>query len=133
MIALRYGCLAWAALPDPNGVNPKTRPVIVLSPDEEMVRTGIARVVAISSQVAIGDANRVVELPWTNQPGGNRKTRLRRKSFAVCDWVMVVPIAQMTATAGFVPALQLVEIQQKVIALQSIASHSPPGNPTPKT
>ena len=131
MIAIRYCCIAWATFPDPNGVNVKTRPVIVLSPDVELARTGVARVVAVSSQVDTGDASRVVELPWTNQPGGNRKTRFRRKSFAVCEWVRTVPIAQLSATAGFLPVNHLLEIQRKVIAIQS--ARPKPTDPPPKT
>jgi hypothetical protein len=58
------GRIIWAEVPDPQGRNPKPRPLVILTATEEIQPEGMVQWAAISSQLDQAPAEVQVELPW---------------------------------------------------------------------
>jgi mRNA-degrading endonuclease toxin of MazEF toxin-antitoxin module len=112
MPALCRGRIVWVELLDPQGRNPKRRPAVVVSPDEDIHEEGDVWVVAISSQLGESPAEVQVELPWHNQ--GHPRTGLKERCAAVCTWLVRVPVASIQGLGGVVPGRQLLDIQMRI-------------------
>jgi mRNA-degrading endonuclease toxin of MazEF toxin-antitoxin module len=107
-----HGGIVWVEVPDPQGRNPKRRPAVIITPTEEIQADGVVRVVGISTKFEEAPPEVQVELPWG--PRGTSKTKLRKPSWAVCTWIVTVPVASIIECRGMVPARQLLEIVQKL-------------------
>ena len=125
MTIVGRGSIVWIEMVDPNGVNIKSRPAVVLSTEEQIQIDGHVRVLAVSSQVDPADVNRFVEIPWSNQLGGHRKTKLRKKSFVICDWMTKMELQSVKPTSGFVPKQLMQEIQVKYSSLLESRTRNP--------
>lgn len=111
---LQQGGGVWVCVPDPNGVNLKERPAVVVTPTEAIVPGEAIVLVAVTSTFTRPlPANRV-ELPWHN--AGHPVTGLKRRCVAVCDWLIVVDQAAVIGVAGTVP----------IRVLNSILAQLPP-------
>jgi hypothetical protein len=111
-VVLEFGSVTWVEIPDPNGVNLKKRPVIVLTRNDEIRRHSDLHVVAITGTLPDPLTDKYVLLPW--HPTGRVRTGLRKKCAAVCSWLEVVPQSAVVQIAGIIPAVQLTQIVDKV-------------------
>jgi mRNA-degrading endonuclease toxin of MazEF toxin-antitoxin module len=110
--SLCHGAIVWAEVPDPQGRNPKRRPAVIVTPTDEIEAEGDVRVVGISTKFEEAPPEVQVALPW--DPRGAAKTQLRKPSWAVCTWVLTVPVASILECRGMVPPGQLLEIVQRL-------------------
>jgi mRNA-degrading endonuclease toxin of MazEF toxin-antitoxin module len=110
------GRIVWVELPDPQGRNPKCRPVVILTANEE-IQLGESLVgAAISTTFDPSHSKEHVELPWHRS--GHPKTGLNKRSVAVCNWLIEFEEAAIQEFAGVVPGKKLIEILQKVAAME---------------
>jgi mRNA-degrading endonuclease toxin of MazEF toxin-antitoxin module len=107
-----HGRIVWVEVFDPQGRNSKRRPGVIVTPTDEIQPDGVVRVVGISTKFEEAPPAVQVELPW--DPRGTAKTQLRRPSWAVCTWVITVPVSNIIECRGIVPPRQLIEINQKL-------------------
>jgi mRNA interferase MazF len=124
---LRQGRIVWVEIPDPRGQYPKTRPAVVLTPTGEIRDDGLVQVAAITTLVGAPLAV-AVSLPWHRN--GHPRTKLRRPSEVVCNWIAEVPVTALQVTEGLVPFSQLNEILAK---RPQAESDPPPPPPDPAT
>jgi mRNA-degrading endonuclease toxin of MazEF toxin-antitoxin module len=106
------GRIVWVELVDPQGRNPKCRPAVIVTPDEDIRVDGEVWVVAISSQLDEAPAESQVELPWHRT--GHPRTGLKERSAAVCTWLEKVSVAAIRGYAGTVPGRQLLDILTRI-------------------
>jgi mRNA-degrading endonuclease toxin of MazEF toxin-antitoxin module len=116
-VALRYGQIVIvSAMPDPNGVNLKDRPSVVVTPTDEIGPEGAVVVVAISTLPPGPVPVDHVELPW--DPRGHLRTGLRTRCAAVVPWIQKVPAERIVRSIGAVPGKQLELIAAKLADLR---------------
>jgi mRNA-degrading endonuclease toxin of MazEF toxin-antitoxin module len=111
------GRIIWAEVPDPQGRNPKKRPLIILTPTEEILPDGPVQCVVISSQFNQAPAEVQVSLPWQAQ--GHPRTGLRKRCAAVCTWLVSISQSGIESYGGLVPAKQLLQIEQIIDELKA--------------
>lgn len=105
---LTRGSIVWAVVPDPRGVNPKRRPIVLLTPADE-IRPGVPiGGVAISTTSPDPPPPECVELNW--DPQGRSSTGLRRRSWAVCTWIVEMLPESVEASDKYVPSHVVSEI-----------------------
>jgi mRNA-degrading endonuclease toxin of MazEF toxin-antitoxin module len=110
--SFRRGEIVLAEVTDPQGQNRKPRPLIILTPTEE-IREGERFVaVAVSSTFPHPVPNDCVELPY--HPAGQSRTRLRKPSVAVCSWLVPLIHSDVIRSIGWVPDQHLLAILEKV-------------------
>lgn len=112
MPQLCRGRIVWVELLDPQGRNPKCRPAVIVTPDEEIQTDGEVWVVAISTQLDEAPAEAQVQLPWDRR--GHPRTGLKERSAAVCTWMEKVSVAQIQECAGIVPGRQLLDVLARI-------------------
>ena len=105
------GTIVWMQVTDPNGRNPKTRPLILVSPLDE---NGNHDAVAVSSQVDLFREDCCVFLPWNH--GGHIKTQLSKKCIARCDWMVKLKPSDVARVGGIVPQQTLIKILARITA-----------------
>lgn len=115
------GRIVYIEMLDPQGRNPKRRPAVVrtLSPG------GLVEAIAITSKLESSDPAVTVEIPW--QHGGHPRTKLSAPGGAVCNWVVRVPAASISADClgGFISAALLYRINvitENILALIPLAA-----------
>ena len=121
MPTFRYGQIVVPDMVDPNGVNPKDRPVVVVSPPEEIVEGDPLRVVAITTLLPGPVPPHYVRLPWDRR--GHPRTGLKTNCAAVCSWLTRVKPDGLRPL-GFVPGRQLHEIAETLKVLHMGRSES---------
>ena len=72
-----FGRVAWATIADSRGVAPKRRPVVVVSPTDEAIATGIVRVVGVTTRSDLATPDEQTELMF--DPAGSCRTGLRER------------------------------------------------------
>lgn len=87
------GSIVWVRVNDPQGGNPKPRPAVVLSVENEN-----AVICAITSQKREPLPTSYVPIPWSAD--GSCSTGLRKECFAVSTWLLVVNLAQVLEISG---------------------------------
>ena len=108
------GRIVWATIPDPNGVNPKRRAVVLLVGEKDLPTPSSPLLgVAVTSTFKKPLAEDQVSLSWNPQKAG---TGLTKPCVAVCSWLVAIHRADIADNdiSGVVPPRQMVEIQQKV-------------------
>ncbi len=113
---LTPGQIVRAMVSDPEGRNPKVRPLVLLTGDDDAPADAPLIAVAISSTLPKRLPDHYVLLPWHR--AGNRQTGLKMKCAAVCDWFVQVQRAAFVEVMGRVPDAKYAEIRQKVQAIQ---------------
>jgi len=108
---LRTGQIVWAEIADANGMR-KTRPAIIVTPDESIRASGLIEVAGITSRLADPLPDDHVLLPWHAQ--GHPRTGLKCKCAAVCTWISRIPVSDIHSVAGLVSGAILEEILTKV-------------------
>jgi hypothetical protein len=106
------GLIVRAVVPDQAGRNPKARPVVLLSGEEDTPADAPLVAVAISSTLPTPLPDHYVVLPW--HPAGHRRTGLKKKCAAVCNWFAKVQRSEALQVMGRVPDPQFEQIRQKV-------------------
>jgi mRNA-degrading endonuclease toxin of MazEF toxin-antitoxin module len=105
---------------DPNGVNPKDRPAVIISRADEIDRDGFLFVVAISTLLPGPLPSDHVKLPW--HPKGHPRTGLKSNCAAVCTWIEKIDPSRVLTTIGHAPGKALVEIATQVASFRGNAS-----------
>ncbi len=108
---LRQGSIIWIEVSDPRG-NVKRRPVIVLTATDEIILDQLVDGVAVTTTFAEPAPSDCIELPW--QPNGHPATQLRRRSAAVCSWLVQFRQSEVVSVEGYVPGKTFLRILQTV-------------------
>ena len=109
------GRIVTVTVRDPQGGNEKRRPAVVVSRTSEIVETGLAVVVAVTSD--IGRARSTDAVPLPGHPDGHPLTKLVKPSEVVCSWGEVVRVTDLVDTGGEVPPDRLPDILRKFARL----------------
>ena len=107
-----FGRVAWATIPDSRGAAPKRRPVVVVSPTDENVATGMVRVVGVTTKADLSNPSEQTELMF--DPAGSCRTGLRERCWAVSTWLALISVDDIEAYAGTVPGRTMAEILSKM-------------------
>ncbi len=129
MSSIRQGRIVYVPTLDPQGRNPKTRPAVVVTPDDRIAAGGVVRVVAVTGTFGQAPREVTVELPWDR--AGHPRTKLRQPGEAVCSWAFDVAVDELTDTGGFVPDRWLSRILLIVAELEAAPPEPPPPPPPP--
>lgn len=128
MPSYRYGDIVTLVIPDPNGVNPKLRPALIVSTDEELATQPVIRVASISSSsIPKPLPSAYFKLPWKR--GKHPKTGLDRHSVVKCDWLAQVSDDQIVSRIGTAPASVMIEIAKYFASQEDDQSQTPQGKP----
>jgi mRNA-degrading endonuclease toxin of MazEF toxin-antitoxin module len=98
-------------VPDPNGLA-KRRPLAVITSDDEIAAAPRVAAVAVTTTFRDPPPPDRFALPW--DPPDRSATGLRRKSFAVCGWVVAVAKEDVQAEQSHVPPAVLLQILAKL-------------------
>jgi hypothetical protein len=114
--AIRFADIIFAEVLDPNGQNPKTRRVVVLTPDTELA-TGFPVVVAgVTGTLPSTRTAEYVKLPYKNPPGRHPKTGLTKEAAVLCTWVVSITQNDVKGRSGFVPPAHMAMVWAKTAA-----------------
>ncbi|HZV06833.1 MAG TPA: type II toxin-antitoxin system PemK/MazF family toxin [Gemmataceae bacterium] len=119
---LRCGQIVWAEVADENGVR-KTRPVIIITPDDRLTAAEPLEVVAITSRLPQPLPADHVLLPWHAQ--GHPRTGLNRKCAAVCTWLTRIEREDILNIVGIVPGAILLDIARRIAGSRPGPSETP--------
>ena len=108
----QQGDIAWVRVEDPQGRNPKIRPIIIISDTEEISADAPLVGVAVSGVIPDPVPSDYVALPWQN--GGHPVTNLYKPSVAVCSWIISIQRSEISNISGRVPAAKLLKIMEQV-------------------
>jgi mRNA-degrading endonuclease toxin of MazEF toxin-antitoxin module len=100
------GDIVWATVSDIRG-NQKLRPVVVVNVSDNQIDA----VAITTSPIDPSDPHYI---PLPHHPNGNAVTRLRRLSWAACDWLVTLTEPNIAQIKGHVPASILVEIRHRL-------------------
>jgi mRNA-degrading endonuclease toxin of MazEF toxin-antitoxin module len=109
---LGRGRIILARILDPQGQNPKDKPLVVLTADHEIRDDAPFVAVAITSTIPLHVPDNFVELPF--HPAGTVATGLRRASAAICSWLQKLTAKDVIKDIGRVPDKQMLQILSKV-------------------
>jgi len=108
---IQQGSIVWVTMTDGRGFT-KRRPAVVLTANDEILLDGPVVVAAITTAYGEPPPHNLVELPWSSQ--GIARTGLRRRSAAVCNWLVDAAISDLEDTGHFVPTKYLIEILKRL-------------------
>ena len=114
---IRFADIVFAEVLDPNGQNPKTRRVVVLTPDIELAAAGFPIVVAgVTGTFPNPLTADYVILPYKNPPGRHPKTGLTKEAAVLCTWVVPITPSDIKGRSGFVPPAHMAIVHSKTAA-----------------
>lgn len=116
MPALCQGSIVWATVLDPEGGNPKPRPIVIISRDDEIAEGDVLIGVAASHSATFGSQLPPGSVALPHHPQGAVRTGLRKPTVAIPGWLVEVAKADIRDIAGVVPPLLLEEIVRRAIA-----------------
>ena len=99
-----------ADVADPRGLV-KRRPVLIITPTDEIVLDGTIVALAITTTFPDPPESNQVLLPWHSS--GFCPTGLRRRSAVVCDWAVSLRPSQIDFVAGFLPTKYLLDVMNR--------------------
>ncbi len=105
-------------LTDPNGVNPKSRPCVVITEDEAVAAGDPIQVVAISTMLPGPIPPDAVAMQYHSQ--GHPKTGLKTRSAAFARWLVEVNPGQIARKIGHVPPRDLLALAEMLDRLSPI-------------
>ena len=117
MQSLQQGQVVWVEVADQSGRNAKCRPAVVLTATDEIQPGCQVAGAAVTTRYIAPLPAHYVLLPW--HPSGNVVTRLKKKSFAVCDWVVAFSDGDIQAVGGLVPPHIMVQIMTSIDMLNA--------------
>jgi mRNA-degrading endonuclease toxin of MazEF toxin-antitoxin module len=119
-VTLTYGQIVIVSeMLDPNGVNPKDRPSVIVTPSNEIQAEGPFTVIAISTRLPGVVPDDHVALP--SDPRGYPRTGLRNRCAVVIPWIQTVPAERIVRAIGLVPGRHLEMIAAKLAELRDRA------------
>ncbi len=99
---------------DPQGQNPKTRRVVILTPDDALAAGYPIVAGAITTALPHPLTGDYVVLPYKNPPGTRHpRTGLTRKAAVLCTWLLIVERRNVVGRSGFVPSSSMASIDLK--------------------
>jgi mRNA-degrading endonuclease toxin of MazEF toxin-antitoxin module len=102
---------------DPNGQNPKTRRVVVLTPDAALAAGYPIVAAAVTGTLPDPLTTDYVVLPYKNPPGTRHpKTGLTRRAAVLCTWLVTVKPIDVVGRSGYVPASSMESVVMKAAA-----------------
>ena len=113
---IRFADIIFAEVLDPNGQNPKTRRVVVLTPDIELVAGFPIVVAGVTGTLPDPLTGDYVRLPYKNPPGRHPKTGLTKKAAILCTWVVSITRNDIRGRSGFVPPAHMAIVNTKTAA-----------------
>jgi len=113
---IRFADIIFAEVLDPNGQNPKTRRVVVLTPDDELAARSPIVVAVVTGTLPNPLTEDYVMLPYKNPPGRHPKTGLTKAAAVLCTWVVTITTNDIKGRSGFVPPAYMAIINSKTAA-----------------
>jgi mRNA-degrading endonuclease toxin of MazEF toxin-antitoxin module len=110
----KQGHIVWATVCSPQGTY-KKRPLVIISPTDEILLDREIVAVAVTTTFAHPAPPDHVELPWFR--AGHPATGLKRRSAAVCTWLVNFQPSDIISIMGFVPTRYLMQILDRVSEL----------------
>ena len=102
---------------DPSGQNPKTRRIVVLTPDAALAAGYPIVAAAVTGTLPEPLTADYVVLPYKNPPGTRHpKTGLTKRAAVLCTWLVVVEPKDVVGCSGYVPASSMASVVQKTAA-----------------
>lgn len=120
MPKLGRGRIILARILDPRGQNPKERPLVILTSEDEIQDAAPFVAAAITTTIPLPVPENLVILPF--HPAGTVGTGLRRASAAVCSWLQQLTTKDVIRDIGRVPDKHMLEILRKVQELGQSSS-----------
>ncbi len=113
---LEQGAVVWAVVPDRNGVM-KRRPLVIITDTNQIFMDEKIVGAAITTTYPEPPPETHVALPW--HPRGQAATGLRRRSAAVCNWLVRLQPSSVEEVMGFVPTRTLLTIVKRIAQLNA--------------
>ena len=113
---IRFADIIFAEVLDPNGRNPKTRRVVVLTPDIELAAGSPVVVAGVTGTLPNPLTADYVKLPYKNPPGRHPKTGLTKEAAVLCTWILAIAPNDVRGRSGFVPPAYMAIIHAKTAA-----------------
>jgi hypothetical protein len=117
------GLIVRAVVADPAARNPKARPLVLLTGEDDTPPDAPFIAVAISGTLPKPLPDYYVLLPWDRT--GHRQTGLKKKCAAVCDWFVRVNRSESVEVMGRVPDAQFAAIRRRVQELRDQEAQRP--------
>jgi hypothetical protein len=118
---LRQGSIVWIEVPDTRG-HVKRRPVVVVTATDEMLLDEPIVGVAVTTTFPDPPNQWQIPLPWWDH--GHPATRLRRRSAAVCNWLVKFRHSDVQSVEGYVPGVTLAKVLRIVARLGDAPTES---------
>jgi len=112
----RFADIIFAEVLGPNGRNPKTRRVVVLTPDIELAAGFPIVVTGVTGTLPNPLTADYVKLSNKNPPGRHSKTGLTREAAVLCTWVVSITPNDIRGRSGFVPPAHMAIVNSKTAA-----------------
>ena len=113
---IRFADIIFAEVLDPNGQNPKTRRVVVLTPDIELAAGFPIVVAGVTGTLPNPLTADYVKLPYKSPPGRHPKTGLTKEAAVLCTWVVSITPNDIRGRSGFVPPAHMAIVNSKTAA-----------------
>ncbi len=97
---------------DPAGTNPKLRPVVIVTPANEVEVADTLIGVAVTTSFSEPLPENQIPLPW--QPEARTITKLSKPSVAVCNWLVSMERSAIVEMKGVVPPRVLEKIIERL-------------------
>jgi mRNA-degrading endonuclease toxin of MazEF toxin-antitoxin module len=107
-LSINQGDIVWARKADPNGVNEKVRPFVILTRNEDIANGGPILAADVTGTLPDPITSGYVELPWNRT--GRVSTGLRKRCAVCCHWLEQLEADAITNRCGYVPGAKLREI-----------------------
>lgn len=106
------GTIVRANVVDPQGNNPKIRPLVVVTPTHEI--TPDATLVAVAITGRFSDPLAVDEVMMPYNPNGTSISKLRKRCVAKCSWMCHITMSNVIEVKGSLRPRHLVEILKRI-------------------
>jgi hypothetical protein len=116
-LPIRFADILFAEVLDPNGQNPKTRRVVVLTPDRELAAGFPIVVAGVTGTLPDPLTADYVRLPYKNPPGRHPKTGLTKEAAVLCTWVVAITPNDVRGRSGFVPPAYMAIVHAKTASM----------------
>lgn len=117
---IRFADILFASVTDPNGCNPKTRRVVVLTPDVALEGGYPIVVAGVTATLPSPLTADYVLLPYKNPPGRHPKTGMTKKAAVLCAWISKITEKDIQGRSGFVPPAYMALVNSKTAATAKV-------------
>jgi mRNA-degrading endonuclease toxin of MazEF toxin-antitoxin module len=125
------GRIIRATVLDPQGRNPKVRPLVIVSRTEDIKSGETFLAVAISGELPKPLPDSYVRLPW--HPQRHPRTGLKKDCAAICTWYVTLTEADITEYGGIVPSAQMQAILTRLAVIGALPVVPGSDSTTPAT